>query len=106
MSVGLNHVQTADDYITRATFQDGGVYSRVNIIVEDEPIFYQLNYVDADGGGPNMDAWLPERYLPAASGPFGVSLSRRCSGIRFRSAVVGAPAFVTAELIPKSELGM
>ncbi len=105
MSTGLNNVPTADVYTETATIV-GRTSDRVNIIVEDNAVFYQLQADSGEGRGPVMGSWYPERYLPVGTGGiFTVSLSRRATGIRLRSAVAGLPARVTIEMITRDELG-
>jgi hypothetical protein len=104
MALVLNNATTADAYTDAATIV-GGDHQRVNIIISDAPIYYSLQLA-GQGRGPTVGSWLPERYLPCGAGKtFAVALSRKCSGMRFRSGTPGVPATVSAEMLTKSELG-
>lgn len=101
MSFGLNNYGTQDNYTPEGTLTFPAV-ARVNVEVTTQPIFYQLQAARGRGTKAENDgAWMPEIFLS----PSFRSLSRRCTGIRVRSAVTGAPAGVTIDAIPGEQLG-
>lgn len=105
MATGLNNVATTDSYSETNTVRTGEC-QRVNIDVSQAGIFYQLQMASGYGRAPVTDAWLPERFIGCAANiSVFKSLSRRCTGIRIRSAVIGVPARVTLELLDASEIG-
>lgn len=104
MSSGLNNVATTDAYSETNTVRIGDV-ARANFIISNASIFYQLQMASGFGRAPVTDGWFPERFLPcSASQTCFVSLSRKCTGVRVRSAVAGSPARVSLELVPPGEL--
>lgn len=76
--------------------------ARVNLDISNNAIYYQLQAADADGSPASNDGkWRDEVF----AGPSFRSLSRACTGVRIRSAVLGSPAQVTVEALPATELG-
>ena len=101
MSFVLNNVTTGDNYTSAQTLTFTEV-ARVNLDVANAAIYYQLQAADGDGSPASNDGrWRDEVFC----GPTFRSLSRAATGVRIRSAVIGAPAQVTVECIPASELG-
>ncbi len=94
MFANLTNVTTSDGY-TNATTVRLPKTERIVLQIANAAILYQLD-VSPDGKG----AWLEERFLAPSIG----SLDRRCSGIRFRSALAGTPAQVSCELMDGDEL--
>jgi microcystin-dependent protein len=90
----LRNVTTQDAYSAATTLRLPKT-ERIVLQVANAAVLYQID-VSLDGKG----AWLEERFLAPSIG----SLDRRCSGIRFRSAVAGAPAQVSCELMDADEL--
>jgi microcystin-dependent protein len=90
----LKNVTTADGY-TAATTLRLPQAERIVLQVANAAVLYQL---DTDPGGKG--SWSEERFLAPTVG----SLDRRCNGIRFRSAIAGAPAQVSCELLDADEL--
>lgn len=90
----LKNVTTGDAYTLATTLRLPNT-ERIVLQIANAAVLYQLDE-SSDGKG----AWLDERFLAPSIG----SLDRRCSGIRFRSAVPGAPAQVSCELIDADEL--
>lgn len=94
MYQALANVTTADAYADAATLRLPGAV-RIVLQVANAAVFYQLDESDEGKG-----LWTGERFLAPSIG----SLDRRSSGIRFRSAVAGAPAQVSCELADEAEL--
>lgn len=90
----LKNVTTADDWTPAATQRLPGT-ERIVLQVANAAVLYQLDQ-DVHGKG----SWGEERFLAPSIG----SLDRRCSGIRFRSALEGKPAQVSCELLDVAEL--
>lgn len=95
MRVELKNVTTSNDYAEATTLR---LVSAVRVMLQtaNAAVYYQLDE-SPDGKGD----WTNERFLSPSSGSF----SRRCSGLRIRSAVAGAPAQVSAELLDAIDVG-
>ncbi len=94
----INNVATADTYTVPATLTCFPT-ARITTQVLNAGVFYQLNLNSVGtravaGGG----TWTEERQLMPGYWSFDAEDFREfiCTGIRFRSAVTGVPAFVTA----------
>lgn len=94
MYQSLANVTTADDFTDAATLRLPGTV-RIVLQVANAAVFYQLDESEEGKG-----LWTGERFLSPSIG----SLDRRCSGIRFRSALLGKPAQVSCELADEDEL--
>lgn len=105
MAYGLVLATTADAYTARNTVQ-GAEVVRVGIMVANASIIYQLQAVAATGSAlSSLGAWLPEQGIYCAAGLTAyLSLERRCTGFRVRSAIAGQAAVVNVELIGPYEL--
>lgn len=90
----LANVTTADEYTDSAKLRLPGTV-RIVLQVANAAVLFQL-----DESSDGKDVWTTERFLSPSIG----SLDRRCSGIRFRSAVAGQPAQVSCELADEDEL--
>jgi len=90
----LKNVTTADNWTPGATQRLPGT-ERIVLQVANAAVLYELD-VDPHGKG----SWSEERFLAPSIG----SLDRRCSGIRFRSALAGSPAQISCELLDADEL--
>lgn len=96
MSVALANVTTGDAYTAGATLSQSRS-EQLLVQIANAAVFYQLD-LDEDGHG----LWeQQERFVLPSIG----SLSRRCGGIRFRSAVAGSPAQVSCELLTADDVG-
>lgn len=89
MRAQLSNVTTSDDYTTGNTLRLPRA-RRITLQVANAAVVYQLDESEEGKG-----QWTDEAFL----GPSIGSLARFCSGIRFRSALAGAPAQVTCELL-------
>jgi hypothetical protein len=95
MSVVLANVTTGDGYTAGATLSQPRSEQAL-VQIANAAVFYQLD-LDEDGHG----LWeQEERFVLPSIG----SLSRRCGGIRFRSAVAGSPAQVSCELLTPDDV--
>lgn len=94
MYQAVANVTTADAYGDTATVRLPGTV-RIVLQVANSAVFYQLDESEEGKG-----LWTAERFLSPSIG----SLDRRCSGIRFRSAVAGRPAQVSCELADEDEV--
>lgn len=96
----LNAIATADTYPegegTASAYRLCAGCARVNIDISNAAVFFQLGI--RSGGGI---LWSPERYLL----PSFRSLERRFDAIRFRSALAGTPAIVTADPLTPNDIG-
>lgn len=90
----LANVTTQNDYTMAATLELIGT-ERIIVQIANAAVFYQL-----DGSSDGRGVWSGERFLGRVIG----TLDRKCSGIRFRSALAGAPAQVSAELLDRDEI--
>lgn len=100
MPASLNNVTVSSTSYTPAlTLIGAGKVARVNLIVKQAEIYYQLTQPD---GTLNTSAWqfTDEVFMPRMS----QSLDRTTSGIRLRLAASGDSALVTATLIYEWEL--
>lgn len=99
----LNNATTADAYPADnaggAQVRGSGVV-RVQLDVSNAAVFYQL-LEPVEGQSEASWNWGQEAFQAPAT----ASLTRRTAGIRFRSAVAGTPAQVTALLLTPLDLG-
>lgn len=95
MFANLRNQATQDRYVDDLTVRLPGT-ERIFFQVANAGVFYEADESDEGKG-----LWTGERFLTPSIGSF----DRRCSGLRFRSAVAGVPAQVSVELLDAKELG-
>jgi hypothetical protein len=100
MGVPLNNVETANEYTPATTLDPQAVFTRLNIDVYNQSIFWQIRVHPTAVAG--QGTWLDEVFM----GPSSRTIQRRfITGARVRSAVAGKPAMVTLEGVTPGETG-
>lgn len=97
MSFPLNNRTTADAWTDNATLKCVQVCSRVNLDVNNNPVYVQFSRPNPSGA---LD-WDQEVYVP----PTFRALDRRFNAVRARSAVTGKPAQVTIVALTPEDIG-
>lgn len=95
----LNAATTADDYTQAATLECPGAV-RVNVEIRDAAIYFQEQYRDLSLPDPTAGTFGSEVF----AGRTVRSYDHNIEAIRFRSAVAGEPATVTAQAFLPDEV--
>lgn len=97
MSFPINNRTTADGWTDNATLKAVQVCTRVNIDVNNNPVYLQFSRPNPSGALE----WGAEVYMP----PTFRALDRKFNAVRARSAVPGKPAQITIVGLTPEDIG-